>query len=96
MFNLFDIGKPAVKEEPAKVTVYKPTVKPFVKKAPSPTIDAMKRLEKVMDQIQHLNSPKADAMRKLYFYLQSTNDNPADLIAFLKQPIAKRKKTKKV
>lgn len=95
MFNLFDIGKPAVKEEAPKIVVSKPPVKPFVKKAPSVTIDAMKRLEKVMDQIQHLNSPKADAMRKLYFYLQSTNDNPTDLVAFLKQPIVKRKKTKK-
>lgn len=89
MFNkIFNLEVKEAKER--KSIVYKPAI---AMKKPQPVKpDALKRLEKILDDVQNLNNPKVDTLRKLFIHLQSENTNATDLMAYLKQPITKPKK----
>lgn len=84
-----------VKEKKRQQTVaYKPSV--IVKKPQPVKPDALKRLEKILDDVQHMNNPKVDTLRKLFVHLQTENATATDLMAYLKQPIPKAKKKKTI
>jgi len=103
MFNLFDIApkekkqiiaQPVVVKAPvveqSQPVVAKPT--PF-KRKPSAKDDAFKVMAKLMDNLEKVNNPKVDALRKLMYAIEN-NSNLDSVVAFYKEPI-KAKKTKK-
>lgn len=93
MFNIFEISPK--KELPVleKPVVKQPT--PFKKKASAPSIkaDALKTIEKLLGDLQNVNNPKVDSLRKLFVSLENGSDL-ASVMAFYKEPIKAKKKKK--
>ena len=89
MFNLFkktlkiDAVEPVLPKQPT----------PF-KKKPSLKADALKTIEKVLNDLQNVNNPKVDSLRKLFNSIENGNDLES-VVAYYKQPIGKKKKEKK-
>jgi|SRR5579859_7355993 len=94
--KLFDIGKksePQIEEKKPIVFAQSIVVKPTVKR--SPKNDSLTALSNLLDELENVNNPKVDSLRKLYLHLQ-TNDDKANLVAYLKQPIPPKKKKKTI
>lgn len=92
--KLFNIGPkitPQVIQKP--VAVQKPLLKKMVAKA-EPKIDAHKAIEKLLTDLQNVNNPKVDSLRKLFLSLENGSDM-REVLAFYKQPILAKDKAKK-
>jgi len=90
MFNLFNI--PAKPQKHEEIIAQKPVSR---KVSRSVKVDAMKVLDKVLDDVVNINNPRVDTLRKIYFDISSGKLNHAELVSFLKQPYNQPKKRKK-
>lgn len=91
MFNIFNIA-------PEKKTVLESVVvkQPIKRKpAPSAKADALKTIEKLLGDLQNVNNPKVDSLRKLFISLENGSDMTS-VMAFYKEPIKAKKKKKKL
>lgn len=91
--KLFNLAPNTVTVAPVLVKT-QPT--PFKKKVATPSIkvDAMKTLEKVLTDLQDVNNPKVDALRKLFLSIENGSDM-GSVVAFCKEPITAKKKPAK-
>lgn len=92
--SLFNFGPkiaPQVIEKP--VAVQKPVLKKKIVKA-KPKIDANKAIEMLLTDLQNVNNPKVDSLRKLFLSLENGSDM-REVLAFYKQPIPAKDKVKK-
>lgn len=87
IFNIGNSPKPVQAEES----------KPVKRKAPVKSVkaDALKTIEKLLDELQGVNNAKVDSLRKLYHSLDSGNDMKS-VAAFYREPIKLKKKKKAV
>src|SRR5882757_4073625 len=102
MFNLFNISPTEKKQIIAQPVVVrtvvveqpKPVVKPTpFKRKPSAKDDAFKVMAKLMDNLEKVNNPKVDALRKLMYAIEN-NSNLDSVVAYYKEPIKAKKKKK--
>jgi len=95
MFNIFNIGitpkEPVLVQNPVKIAKPRAVV---AKKVEPAKPDLLKGLETILSDLQYVNNPRVDSLRKLYLTLEN-GGNLNDVVAFCKVPTRKIKASKK-
>lgn len=91
MFNIFKITPT---ESPVLESV---AIKQPIKRKPVPSVkaDALKTIEKLLGELQNVNNPKVDSLRKLFISLENGSDMDS-VMAYYKEPINTKKSKKKL